>query len=175
MRYLFAALILLVSGCGASNQSSPITSFAPCSSIATTGMAADGDFVECLDGPGTLSVNSIEGPAVITVWASWCANCEAQRENFIRLFNESEGRFQVIGIDVEEKSKSAGFEHALAKGMSYPQLFDRDGVTADIFGPGVPITRFIDANNQIAYQAIGPILKYQELKDLVGKYLGVSL
>lgn len=138
-------------------------------------MSADSDFVECLDGPGTLSIGAIEGPAVISVWASWCTNCEAQRENFIRLFNESDGRFQVIGLDVEEKSKSDGYEHALAKGMAYPQLFDPDGSTASEFGPGVPITRFIDANNQIAYQAIGPILNYEDLKEMVSKYLGVNI
>lgn len=175
MRYLVSIMILMLCGCGASTQSQPITSLAPCSKIATTGMAADGLMVECLDGTGTLNINAIEGPAVITVWASWCANCEAQRENFIRLFNESEGQFQVIGLDVEEQSKADGYEHALMKGMSFPQLFDPDGRTTDIFGPGVPITRFINSNNELAYQAIGPILDYQDLKALVAKHLGVAV
>jgi cytochrome c biogenesis protein CcmG/thiol:disulfide interchange protein DsbE len=167
--------VLLLSSCSSATKSDPIESFAPCSSILTKGAAADGVFVECLDGPGTLNINAIEGPAVITVWASWCSNCEAQRENFIRLYDESEGRFQVIGVDVEEKSKDEGYRHALASGMKYPHLYDPDGRTSKIFGPGVPITRFIDMNNQVAYQAIGPILKYDELKSLVAEHLGVKI
>ena len=45
-------------------------------------MKADGTFVECLDGEGEVALESIEGPAVISAWASWCSNCEAQRKNF---------------------------------------------------------------------------------------------
>lgn len=175
MRYFALSLLILLAGCGSVTESESIASFAPCSSILSTGAAADGDLVECLDGPGALNINAIEGPAVISVWASWCANCEAQRENFIRLYEESKGRFQVIGLDVEEQKKSDGFEHALAKGMKYPHLYDPDGRTSKIFGPGVPITRFINSQNSIAYQAIGPILDYEELKKLVSKHLGVEL
>ena len=177
MRYLILIFVLLLTGCGAPSDTSsaPISSFAPCSSIRTTGAAADGTMVECLDGEGSLNINAIEGPAVITVWASWCSNCEAQRPNFIRLFEESGGRFQVVGLDVEEQAKSDGYEHALERGMSYPQLFDPDGRTSSIFGPGVPITRFINDQNEIAHQIIGPILDYEELRALVTKHLGIEI
>ena len=177
MRYLGLALVLFLTGCASNSESATeaITSFAPCSTIRTTGAAADGTMVECLDGDGSLNINAIEGPAVITVWASWCTNCEAQRPNFIRLYEESEDRFQVIGLDVEERSKSDGYEHALDRGMKYPHLYDPDGRTSSIFGPGVPITRFINESNEIAHQAIGPILDYEELRDLVAKHLGIEI
>jgi len=177
MRYLALTFVLVLTGCASSSESTsaPIESFASCSSIQTTGAAADGTMVECLDGEGSLNINAIEGPAVITVWASWCTNCEAQRPNFIRLYEESGGRFQVIGLDVEEQAKSDGYQHALARGMSYPQLFDPDGRTASVFGPGVPITRFINEKNEIAHQVIGPILNYDELTALVSKHLGIEI
>jgi cytochrome c biogenesis protein CcmG/thiol:disulfide interchange protein DsbE len=177
MKRLLLALVLLLTSCApsTSEKSVPIESFAPCSSIKYTGMKADGLFVECLDGKGELALQGLEGPAVISVWASWCTNCEAQRENFIRLYKEAGEKLQVIGLDVEEKKKSDGFNHALKKGMAYPQLFDPDGRTSNYFGPGVPITQFIDKNGKLAFQKIGPILKYEEMQELVKKYLEIDL
>ena len=177
MKRLLLALVLLLTSCAPSTleQSGPIESFAPCSSIKYTGMKADGLFVECLEGKGELALQGIEGPAVISVWASWCTNCEAQRENFIRLYKEAGEKLQVIGLDVEEKNKSDGFNHALKKRMAYPQLFDPDGRTSNYFGPGVPITQFIDKNGKLAFQKIGPILKYEEMQELVNKHLEIDL
>ena len=177
MKRLLLALVLLLSSCSNSTlqQSGPIESFAPCSSIKYTGMKADGLFVECLDGDGELALQGIEGPAVISVWASWCTNCEAQRENFIRLYKEAGEKLQVVGIDVEEKKKSDGYNHALKKGMAYPQLYDPDGRTSNYFGPEVPITQFIDKDGNVAFQKIGPILKYEEMQELVKKYLAIDI
>jgi hypothetical protein len=59
--------------------------------------------------------------------------------------------------------------------MAYPQLFDPDGRTSNYFGPGVPITQFIDKNGKLAFQKIGPILKYEEMQELVKKYLEIDL
>ena len=177
MKRLLLALVLLLTSCSNSTvqQSGPIASFAPCASIKYTGMKADGLFMECLDGEGELALQGIEGPAVISVWASWCTNCEAQRENFIRLYKEAGEKLQVVGIDVEEKNKSDGYNHALKKGMAYPQLFDPDGRTSNYFGPGVPITQFIDKDGNVAFQKIGPILKYKEMQELIKKYMAIDI
>ncbi len=174
-RFLLASLLLLTSCTSATPQSAPIESFAPCSSIKYTGMKADGTFVECLDGKGELALEGIEGPAVISAWASWCSNCEAQRENFIRLYKEAGDKLQVIGLDREETQKSDGYEHALTKGMSYPQLYDPDGRSTDLFGPGVPITRFIDASGKLAFLKVGGIYDYEEMRTLVKKHLGIDI
>ena len=174
-RLALVALLLLTSCTSTVTKDEAITSFAPCSSIPVKGMSADGTFLECLDGKGELALESIEGPAVISVWASWCTSCESQRKNFIRLYNESKGKLTVVGVDVEEKSKSDGLKHALAKGMAYPQLYDPDGRTTKVIGPGVPVTRFIDKNNVVTYLQVGPVTKYEDLKKLVAKYCGVTL
>lgn len=169
------AALLLVTSCSSPVANAPIKAFAPCSSIQTRGMSADGIFLECLDGLGEVAIGSIEGPAVITVWASWCSNCESQRPNMIRLFHESKGRFQVIGVDAEERKKEDGLKHALKKGMSYPQLFDPDGRSVSTFGPGVPITQFIDSSNRLVYTQLGAVREYKDLTGLVEKYLGIKL
>jgi thiol-disulfide isomerase/thioredoxin len=176
MKRLIIVLAILLTACApAKNGTAGIESFAPCSSIKYSGMAAGGTMVECLEGDGELALEGIEGPAVISAWTSWCTNCEAQRENFIRLYKEAGDKLQVIGVDMEEKSKAAGYQHALKKGMTYPQLFDPDGRTLDFFGPGVPITRFVDASGKMTYLKIGGIFKYEEMRSLVKEHLGIDI
>ena len=176
MKRLWVVLILLLSSCSSAvSESQPVNAITPCSSIKTTGMAADGLMLECLDGEGELAIQSIEGPAVISVWASWCTNCEAQRPNFIKLYEAAGDRLQVIGVDVEERAKKDGLEHALESGMSYPHLYDSDGRTSNYFGPGVPITQFITADGTLAFQKIGPIFSYEEMQQLVEEYLGIKV
>ena len=172
----FIALLLLLTSCSLpASKNESISSFAPCNSIKSTGAAADGVFLQCLEGEGELSVGAIEGPAIVSVWASWCSNCEKQRPFLIRAFNESKDRFQLIGVDVEEKSKADGLKHALKKGMAYPQLFDPDGRSAKFFGPGVPITQFIDSNQRVVFQQIGAFESYDDLAKKIAKYLGVKI
>lgn len=176
MKRFLVLLALLLTGCANTNtESAPLEKLTPCAQIQTTGAAADGLMLECLDGSGELAVGAIEGPAVISAWASWCTNCEAQRPNFIKLHEQAAGRLQVIGVDMEEKAKSDGVDHALKKGMSYPQLFDPDGRTIDYFGPGVPITNFIAADGTLVYKKIGGIYSFEEMQQLVEKYLGIKL
>jgi hypothetical protein len=76
---------------------------------------------------------------------------------------------------MEETSKSDGYEHALKRGMSYPQLFDPDGRSIDLFGPGVPITRFVDASGNLAHLKIGGIFNYDEMRSLVKEHLGIDI
>lgn len=176
MKRIVVFAVLLLTACApAKNETSSIESFAPCSSIKYSGMAAGGTMVECLEGEGELALEGIEGPAVISAWASWCSNCEAQRENFIRLYREAGDKLQVIGVDMEERSKADGYEHARKKGMAYPQLFDPDGRTLDFFGPGVPITRFVDAEGKMAHLKIGGIFTYEEMRSLVKEHLGIDI
>ena len=59
--------------------------------------------------------------------------------------------------------------------MNFPQLYDPDGRTSNYFGPGVPITQFIDKNGVIAFQKIGPIFTYEEMKQLVSEYLEIKI
>ena len=80
-----------------------------------------------------------------------------------------------MGVDVEEGKKETGYLHALNDGMAYPHLYDPDSRTSNYFGPGVPITQFIDANGQLAFQKIGPIFTYEEMQQLMDEYLGIKL
>jgi thiol-disulfide isomerase/thioredoxin len=170
---------LLLTACSSSSSApeniEAITSFAPCTEIERVADRSGGATLQCLDSDQEISLTEIKGPAVITVWASWCSNCEAQRPNFIKLYQESDRRFQVIGVDVEERRKSDGLNHAINSGMSYPHLYDPDGRSLSTFGPGVPVTQFIGEDGTLIFQKIGPIFQYQELRELVEEYLGIKV
>jgi hypothetical protein len=85
------------------------------------------------------------------------------------------GQIQLLGIDVEETSKDAANNFIKNTGMSWPHLIDEADQTKSIFGPGVPVTWFIDETGKVVEQKIGA---YQSKKDLftqVEKAFGVKL
>jgi thiol-disulfide isomerase/thioredoxin len=177
MRAYLLVLVLLLASCStpSSNQSAPVGSLIPCTQIERAPVADGGMLLECLDSDGEVGIKSIAGPAVISVWASWCSNCAAQRKNFIKLHQEAGDLLQVIGVDVEERSKEIGYNHALENGLSFPQLYDPDGRSSKYFGPGVPITQFIDKEGVLTFQKIGPIFTYKEMQELVREYLEIDI
>ena len=131
--------------------------------------------LDCLDGSESIKLSMIKGPAVINVWASWCASCEDELP-FLKEFSKINGeKVQFIGIDVEEKSATVGANFAKKNNMSWPHLFDPDGRTSELFGMGIPVTWFIDRNGKVTYKKIGTIKSLSELKGLVDKYLGVKI
>ena len=69
----------------------------------------------------------------------------------------------------------AGRDFVLKKKMTWPILFDATSVTRGIFGLGVPVTWFIDANGKVVYKQIGVITSTAQLKSEVTKYLKVKL
>jgi hypothetical protein len=59
--------------------------------------------------------------------------------------------------------------------MSWPNLEDTSGVSKSIFGPGVPVTWFIDKEGKNVGTKIGAYTNKQQLFDQVEKAFGVKL
>ena len=176
------SLLLLITSCasnGGVSSQAPDAELISCSSIQqVTENAYDAQLnlkLKCLDGSEAIKLSMIKGPAVINVWASWCASCEDELP-FLKEFSKINGeKVQFIGIDVEEKSATVGANFAKKNNMSWPHLFDPDGRTSELFGMGIPVTWFIDQNGKVIYKKIGTIKSLSELKGLVDKYLGVKV
>jgi len=174
-------ILLFLTACTSSSdvKSAPDKALIACSSIQqVTENAYDAQLnlkLKCLDGSESIKLSMIKGPAVINVWASWCASCEEELP-FFKEFSKINGeKVQFIGIDVEEKSATVGANFAKKNNMSWPHLFDPDGRTSELFGMGIPVTWFIDRNGKVTYKKIGTIKSLSELKGLVDKYLGVKI
>jgi hypothetical protein len=85
------------------------------------------------------------------------------------------GEIQLLGIDVEEDSTKSGPDYIKQSGMSWPHLNDINDQTKAVFGPGVPVTWFIDSNGLVVDKHIGAYQNKKQLFNQVEKAFGVTL
>jgi thiol-disulfide isomerase/thioredoxin len=130
--------------------------------------------LECLGGGAPIAADSIVGPALVNVWGTWCAPCKQELPHLAHFLQKGDGSVQVIGIAVEEKSQAAVKKFIERNDMNWPVLYDATGSTKSIFGMGVPVTWFIDANGKVVHRKFGPFDSTEEIQLAVAKYLGTK-
>jgi cytochrome c biogenesis protein CcmG/thiol:disulfide interchange protein DsbE len=180
MKKLLSLLIttLLISSC-----TSPIKVSAPgvvtsCNQIKLLESAYKSVLMGCLDGSGEMNFHQLKGPLLINVWGSWCEGCKQEMPYFVELYQNplfKNGQIQMLGVNVEEKSKNDAIEYIQKSGMSWPNLEDSSGISKSIFGPGVPVTWFIDENGKTIDIKIGAYANKKQLFNQVEKAFGVKL
>ena len=180
MRKLSILLIttLLISSCTSSTKVNSPGFVAPCDQIKLAESAEKSMLLPCLDGSGEINFHQIKGPLVINVWGSWCEGCKQEMPYFVELYQSQlfkSGEIQILGVNVEEKSKEDAIEYIQKSGMSWPHLLDTSGISKSIFGPGVPVTWFIDKEGKNVGTKIGAYTNKQQLFDQFEKAFGVQL
>jgi thiol-disulfide isomerase/thioredoxin len=154
-------------------------SFVPnCDQIDTSIISNKELNLNCLDDSTEVNFHSIKGPIVVNVWGSWCEGCKEEMPYFIDLYASpifKSGEIKLLGVDVEESSKDAAPKFIKTYGMSWPHLVDSDGRSKGLFGPGVPVTWFIDERGEVVGKKIGAYLNKKELFTQVEKAFGVKL
>jgi thiol-disulfide isomerase/thioredoxin len=176
MKIISALVIstLLLTSCGTETPKSVGNGkVISCSTITTDENKTSGTTLECLDGNSKVLLESIKGPAIINVWGSWCIPCRQEMPYLREL--AATGKVQIIGIDVEEKSMEAARKFVVEQGMTWPNLYDKDGSTKSSFGMGVPITWYLNSKSEVAYKHIGVLKSKDQLFSDVEKYLGIKL
>jgi thiol-disulfide isomerase/thioredoxin len=176
MKIISALVIstLLLTSCGTETPKSVGNGkVISCSTITTDENKTSGTTLECLDGNSKVLLESIKGPAIINVWGSWCTPCREEMPYLREL--AATGKVQIIGIDVEEKSMEAARKFVVEQGMTWPNLYDKDGSTKSSFGMGVPITWYLNSKSEVAYKHIGVLKSKDQLFSDVEKYLGIKL
>ena len=169
---------LLISSCSSTTQvNSP--GFVPsCDQVKLLAAAGKSTPMSCLDGSGSLNFHQLKGPMVINVWGSWCEGCKEEMPYFIDLYKMQEfesGQIQLLGVNVEESSKVEAIECIKKSGMSWPHLEDLDGISKSIFGPGVPVTWFINEEGENVATKIGAYTNKEQLFEQVEKAFGIKL
>ncbi len=171
----FIALIsvaLLLTGCSLTEPIPVKGKVIDCESIET--VPATDEALECLGGGDPISVDSIRGPAIVNVWGTWCAPCRQELPHFGHLLAKYGDKVDVIGIAVEEKSREAVKKFVNTRGITWPILYDATGSTQEKFGPGVPVTAFINKSGKVVYTRYGAFQSTEELELAAIKYLGVK-
>ena len=169
----------LLTSCS-SNSNMPLNQgFVPsCAKIDTSGISTNELFMDCLDGSGSVNFYSIKGPIVVNVWGSWCEGCRQEMPYFVELYQNElfkTGEIKLLGVDIEESSRQVGVNFIKAYGMSWPHLEDLEGKTKTLFGPGAPVTWFIDKDGQVVNKHIGAYTDRDQLFTQVEQAFGVKL
>ena len=177
---LLIVITLLLSGCstGEKTPTLALSDIPSCDQIDTSKVTKKTLQMQCLDGSSTVNFHSIKGPLIINVWASWCEGCKAEMPYFIDLYANpvfKSGEIKLLGIDVDEKNADSGPNFIKSYGMSWPHLEDVDGRSKLVFGPGVPVTYFLDNTGEIIHKHIGAFLSKAQLYAAVEKYFKVKL
>jgi thiol-disulfide isomerase/thioredoxin len=169
---------LLLSGCTSTPKFEGNGVIPGCDEI-RVGVASDKKLdIPCLDGSTSIDFHQIKGPIVINIWGSWCEGCRQEMPYFIDLYatqSFKSGQIQLLGIDVEENSPTSGPDYIKQSGMSWPHLNDIEDKTKAIFGPGVPVTWFIDSQGVVVEKHIGAYQNKKQLFDQVEKAFGITL
>jgi thiol-disulfide isomerase/thioredoxin len=175
---ILVATTLLISSCSSTNQvNSP--GFVPgCDQIKLLDTADKSIVMPCLDGEVSINFHQLKGPMVINVWGSWCEGCKEEMPYFVDLYKTQafeSGQIQLLGVNVEESSKEDAVEYIKKSGMSWPHLEDLDGISKSIFGPGVPVTWFIDKEGENVGTKIGAYTSKDQLFEQVEKAFRIKL
>ena len=180
MKRLISLLIttLLISGCTSSTKVSAPGFVTSCGEIRLLESAEKLSTMARLDGSSEINFHQLKGPLLINVWGSWCEGCKQEMPYFVELYQSplfKSGQIQMLGINVEEKSKEVAIDYIQKSGMNWPNLEDSTGISKSIFGPGVPVTWFIDENGKTIDIKIGAYTNKKQLFNQVEKTFGVKL
>jgi thiol-disulfide isomerase/thioredoxin len=127
--------------------------------------------IEQLDGGATISLADIEGPAVINLWATWCAPCRREIPDFEAVHQERGDEARFVGINIGEDSDRAA-EFIAEVGATYDQFVDPDGyVVTELRTSTMPVTIVIDAKGEIVERHLGP-LDQDGLNQAIDRALG---
>jgi thiol-disulfide isomerase/thioredoxin len=180
MKKILSLLIttLLISACTSPTKLSAPGVVPSCDQIRLLESVDKSVLMGCLDGSGEINFYQIKGPLLINVWGSWCEGCKQEMPYFVELSQSplfTGGQLQLLGVNVEEKSKENAIDYIQKSGMSWPNLEDSSGISKSIFGPGVPVTWFIDENGKTVETKIGAYTNKKQLFNQVEKAFGVKL
>jgi peroxiredoxin len=127
----------------------------------------------CLDGGHPVQVAAIRGPAVVNLWASWCAPCRSELPAFQRYADRAAGAVRVVGVASNDRVDAS---RALARDLhlTFPMLFDEDARLLGASGKiALPVTLFVDSAGRIRYVYNAQPLDEAALSALVAQHLGI--
>ena len=163
MRRIFLIVsVLVLSGCSSTEPVAQKGEVISCESVTTDESVVKGITLECVDGSPGAIIESLRGPMILNVWGSWCSPCRKEATELEELYlkNKDSG-VQFIGINIRD-SKVSAEKFVTNYEITYPNIFDRDGILLLGFketlpANAIPSTVLIDKNGLVAARQLGPI------------------
>ncbi len=127
--------------------------------------------LEAFDGGSSLDLSTVQGPAVINVWASWCDPCRRELPRYQSFAERYAGKVKVIGVDFQDTRTDKARSLIRRTGVRYPLYKDPDGT---IRARALPQLLLVDAHGHVAFEKYVEITSVGQLETLVEKHLGVG-
>ena len=110
-----------------------------------------------LTGGDTIELSDIEGPAVVNLWATWCAPCRAEIPDFEAVHQDRGDEVRFVGINIgEDGDRAASFLDEV--GATYDQFLDSEGfVVTELRTTAMPVTLVLDGNDLVTTRHLGPL------------------
>ena len=125
-----------------------------------------------LTGGRPVDLGALRGPAVVNLWAQWCAPCRRELPIYESFHRAHHDRVAVLGVDWQDVQADAARQLARESGVTYPLVVDSEPrIRANL----LPRLLLVDADGRIAYQEYVEITSLGQLERLVEKHLGVVL
>lgn len=133
---LVAALLLVVVACGGGAADDDSSSDVP-------------DLPAISAGEFEAHLETIDKPAIVNVWASWCLPCRSEAPLLNEAFAKYGDQIEFIGVDVQDNQADA--KDFLAEfGLDFDHFFDRNRAIPNNYGGiGTPITFFFGPNGEL--------------------------
>ena len=146
-----AALLVLAGACGESDAAAT---------------RLPGVEVEPLLGGPAFRLDELEGPAVVNLWATWCAPCKRELPDFEAVNRSLAGEVRFVGVNIGDDGESAA-SYLDDLGITYDQYLDADSeLTAALDMATLPMTLIIDVDERIALRHIGPLDRDQLITEI---------
>ena len=130
--------------------------------------------LECFEGGGVVRLTDLHRPAIINLWASWCAPCRSELPAFQAYAARAGDRVTVIGVDTGD-TRTAGAALLQDVRVSYPTLVDdQRRLLAAVGRSALPVTLFVDAGGGLRYLYNSTPLDEPAIDRLAQAHLGVA-
>lgn len=182
MKRVLLLLVLALSACtpstvdsGASHPAGSCLPPAPSGAPSTVdGQRVPDVTLDCFEGGGTVRLTELHRPAIVNLWASWCAPCRTELPAFQAYAVSVGDRVAVIGVDTGD-TRSAGGALLQDVKVTYPTLFDDQRRLLSAVGrSALPVTLFVDAGGGLRYVYNSTPLDEPAIARLAQTYLGVT-
>ena len=131
--------------------------------------------LDCLGEGPAVTLSKFPGPAVVSVWASWCPPCAREAPLLQEVADQAGTSVRFLGVDLLDR-RDAGLAAAADFGLRFPSVEDPDGQLRSALGlPGPPVTLFVRADGRVAHRKLGELTSAAELRELIARHLGVRV
>ena len=176
------AVALLAAACGSSDDSVGTITLGN-GSLTPDDVEAPQTDLESLDPALRLPIADADGnevaltdylgrPAVVNLWASWCAFCIAEMPEFEIVFQEVKDEISFVGINIDaDADRELADQLAAETGVTYDLLFDTSDQIGQRLGSiAMPATAFIDSAGEIINVHNGQLTE-ESLREMIDDLL----